>query len=118
MSDALPYRAFISRSNFGLDQVRLYVARFRGYQLPYDTLLSDGTWGQGVDGATLDTEGLRLPSEAIEAIARAIEEFQGHASHADTEARVLRESLEVERARVDRVLAAMSLYERIAETQR
>ena len=44
------------------------------------------------------------PIPAIEAIAVAIQEWQGHTSHADTEARVLREWLAAERKRVDRVL--------------
>jgi hypothetical protein len=51
--------------------------------------------------------GLLLPAEAVEAIARAVQEFQGHTSHADTEARVLREWLTVERARVDRALEVL-----------
>ena len=81
---------------------RLMVREKRGIRSAY--LMEDGTWTDQEDGTALDRTGLILPAGSIEAIARAIQEFQGHASHADTEARILREWLAVEKARVDAVL--------------
>ena len=84
--------------------VLLAVQRRNGSRVEY--LRSDGNWQSIADGTLRDDDyGLRIPAEAIEAIAVAIQEFQGHTSHADTEASVLREWLTVERARVDAVLA-------------
>lgn len=68
-------------------------------------LMPDGTWLRVDDGAASpERMGIELPASSIEAIAVAIQEWQGHTSHADTEARVLREWLAVERERVDRAL--------------
>lgn len=67
-------------------------------------LMADGTWHRFEDGTLTDGAGLVLPSAVIEAIAVAIQEWQGHTSHADTEARILREWLAVEQRRVDRIL--------------
>jgi len=63
-------------------------------------LMADGTWKVIEEGQVIDG-GITLPAEAVEAIAVAIQNWQGHASHADTEARVLREWLAYERGRVD-----------------
>lgn len=69
-------------------------------------LRADGTWASFDEGGSVITDdvGLVIPAGAVEALAVAIEEFQGHTSHADTEARVLREWLAVEQRRVDDVL--------------
>lgn len=69
-------------------------------------LMPDGTWTVNEDETAMPAEpiGIAMPKAAIEAIAVAIQQWQGHTSHADTEARVLREWLTVERERVDRVL--------------
>lgn len=67
-------------------------------------LMRDGNWMVVEEGTSSADMGIVLPSGAIEAIAVAIAEYQGHTSHADTEARVLREWLAVERGRVDRAL--------------
>lgn len=68
-------------------------------------LYADGSWRATEPGTMLPPEaGIELPRSAIEAIAVAIQEWQGHTSHADTEARVLREWLAVERQRVDKAL--------------
>lgn len=100
-------RAMVGRDDrsFATNTVRLYVAEARG---PHSTahLMADGTWQVVEDGARLDDTGLVLPAAAVDAILEAIEELQGHRSHADTEARVLREWLTVERGRVDAVLSA------------
>jgi hypothetical protein len=105
MSD-FGFQAYVSRDrgSFALDTVVLYVYRRVGQNGEY--LRADGLWQSVPEGQThTESEiGMRLPAEAIEAIAVAIEEFQGHASHADTEARVLREWLAVETARVDEAL--------------
>lgn len=69
-------------------------------------LMHDGNWLTVPEGVAAGSEmGLLLPAASIEAIATAIAEYQGHTSHADTEARVLREWLAAERARVDQVLS-------------
>jgi hypothetical protein len=67
-------------------------------------LMPDGTWLHVDEGTYPERMGIDLPAAAIEAIALAVQEWQGHTSHADTEARVLREWLSAERARVDKVL--------------
>jgi hypothetical protein len=82
--------------------VRLAIRRNRG--LAADYLMPDGTWTSVEEGDVV--VGIELPRGAIEAIAEAIAEWQGHTSHADTEARVLREWLAVERDRVDAALAS------------
>lgn len=75
--------------------------------------MDNGTWQTIQEGSPLvtgpvPTPGIVLPVQVIEPLALAIQEFQGHASHADTEARVLREWLQVEQARVDRALGGTS----------
>jgi hypothetical protein len=101
------YDAFIAResNDYARGTVRLLVWGPTGGGRASAYLRQDGTW-RDVDEATTRDEdaGFLLPAEAVEAIASAIQEFQGHASHADTEARVLREWLTAERARVDQVL--------------
>lgn len=68
-------------------------------------LMPDGSWQTFSEMEAIPYDaGFTIPAGAIEAMAEAIQSFQGHASHADTEARVLREVLKVEQARVDRVL--------------
>lgn len=99
------YRARIieDRDPF-LPTVRLYIMRRLGYGRS-EYLMADGTWKEVEQGSPVEGDaGLPLPAEAIEAVAIAAQEFQGHASHADTEARILREWLAVERGRVDRAL--------------
>lgn len=69
-------------------------------------LMGDGTWVSVAEDVAAPADmGLILPAGSIEAIALAVAEYQGHTSHADTEARVLREWLAVERARVDGALS-------------
>lgn len=71
----------------------------------HQVLMRDGTWYQAEDGASLPEDaGVVLPASVIEPLVKAIEEFTGHATHAETEARVLREALDHERMRVDSVL--------------
>lgn len=67
-------------------------------------LKSDGTWEYAEEGAVPEGIGVAFPPGAVEAIAVAIQEWQGHVSHADTEAKVLREWLAVERDRVERIM--------------
>ena len=72
----------------------------------WSTLTSDGrTWVRVEEGfAPTDDLGIVLPREAIEPLAQAIDKALGHASHADTESRILREWLAVEQRRVDEAL--------------
>lgn len=76
-------------------------------------LMSDGNWLEVDEGAAIayaevdwakPLPGIALPAGAVEPLAQAIAEFEGRASHGATEAAVLRESLTVERGRVDRML--------------
>jgi hypothetical protein len=95
-------RALVLRTweDFARNTVRLLVQDSTGA-----VLQEDGTWYRSPDEATSNGKaGVLLPMETVEAIAAAIAEFQGHTSHADTEARVLREWLAVERERVEQVL--------------
>lgn len=71
-------------------------------------LMPDGNWSVLEEGVAVDV-GITLPAGAIEAIAVAIAEYQGHTSHADTEARVLREWLAIERVRVDLMITRLQL---------
>ena len=89
-----------------LSQVaRLIVYEVRPFGSPVRYLNEKGEWVEVAEAAAKPADaGITLPPEAIEAIAVAIQKYQGHASHADTEAKVLREWLTVERARVDEVL--------------
>jgi len=98
------YRAHVIDDARGWDMnvVRLLLWRRRG--LDYEAVMPDGTWQVVTEGSYIDGEGIVIPRDSIESIVQAIEEWQGHTSHAETEARVLREWLAVERARVDRVL--------------
>lgn len=84
--------------SFSKNVVTLLVRDQRAY------LMQDGSWQQVPEGKSIEGAGIELPRGSIEAIAIAIQEWQGHTSHADTEARVLREWLAVERARVERAL--------------
>jgi hypothetical protein len=100
------YRVFIERDfkSFALaGLVRLHILNAND---PSHTvyLRRDGSWEEAVEGAMMDDSGLVLPAECVEPLAVAIQEFQGHTSHADTEAKVLREWLAVEQARVNKVL--------------
>lgn len=84
--------------------VRLHLFR-PASQNHYEVLLEDGTWLEVEEAvAPPDNAGILLPREAIEQVVVAINEWQGHVSHADTEARVLREWLGVEQRRVDEAL--------------
>jgi hypothetical protein len=96
-------RAFIQRVGWpGPDGglIRLLAMDERGA-----VLLGDGTWLTVPDnGLYPEKAGILLPASVIEPLAVAIQEFQGHTSHADTEARILREWLAIEQRRVDAVL--------------
>lgn len=68
-------------------------------------LSQNGEWIDVDPGVTTPEEaGIWLPFEAIDAIYDAIKREKGLTTDAATEAKVLRESLEVERGRVDRIL--------------
>lgn len=96
-------RVVESISTFSLDSVLLTIRRGG-----HEYLMRDGSWLSIEPGQDLkpDSVGILIPRPAVEAVARAIAEWQGHTSHADTEARVLREWLAAERERVDRLMEA------------
>ena len=98
------YRAFVERdfNGWASNTVRLLVVNNRGPHM--DILCGDAIRSVPEGDLIPDDAGIVLPAEAVEAIVQAFAEYQGHASHAETEARVLREWLAVERARVDRSL--------------
>jgi hypothetical protein len=83
------------------NEIRLVVARNR-HDGTHDYLMDDGTWLTVLDGeAGPRPPGILLPRSSLEVLAEAIAKWQGDASHAATEVRVLREWLDAERARVD-----------------
>lgn len=101
------WKAFVADDTFGDPfggRVRLYVRQRFGTHMQW--LSGDGVLHTIEEGtAPPETAGIVIPRAAVEAIAIAIEQWQGHASHADTEARVLREWLAVEQRRVDDALS-------------
>lgn len=111
MDDGGKYRAFLYREPHdwvgGLVRLVLVKEDFNHRRSYLTGAAPDGVthWRDVPEDGTAPTEvGLTLPAGSIEAIATAVQEFQGHTSHADTEAKVLREWLAVERARVDNAL--------------
>ena len=86
-----------------MDTVRLMVRQRQGNHTDY--LCTDGTWKTAEDGTSIEGAGIPLPRAAVEAIRKAISEWQGKAADAATESAVLREWLAVERGRVDLVLS-------------
>lgn len=93
---------------FMSDSIRLVVYENIGFDAGAQRILmADGSFKVFPnDGTQLDpgTYGIVLPKAAIEALAVGVQDWQGHTSHADTEARLLREFLAVESARVDKAL--------------
>jgi hypothetical protein len=94
-------RVAVEFRDFARNRIRLLVVdRDTG-----GALREDGSWTYTPDGVALEPDaGIVLPAEALDAIARAIDEHRGLATHGPTEVRVLREALDVERRRVDEAL--------------
>lgn len=95
-------------AGFARDEVRLLL--LEDLVTRHLFLCSDGIWREAEAGERPsmpeDVEmGIALPASAVEELAGAIEDFRGQATHGATEAKVLREALQVERDRVDAVLA-------------
>jgi hypothetical protein len=70
-----------------------------------EVLKPDGTiisLGEGTKAS--EDSAFVLPVQAVNALAEGIDRYRGNTSHTATEIRVLREALEIERARVDRYL--------------
>lgn len=90
---------------FTEDFVRGTVRIMIGEERPdgrFHILLEDGTWVDlEPNEAASEDAGVVLPLSALDALLDALLERKGAASHARTEAAVLREWLAVERARVD-----------------
>ena len=102
------FRAYVAR-DYGdhlSENVRLFLVERYPARGDVHVLAADGRWVETVEGARNEAAGILFPAAAIEVIAQAIEEYQGHASHAGTEARVLREWLAVEMERVNNALEA------------
>jgi hypothetical protein len=104
-------RLFEGNDDFAMRRVRLYVDEsFPGFQR---VMLNDGTWHErsGAETTTVLPAGvaerahLFLPVQALEPLGEELERFLRGATHAATEAAVLREWLDVERGRVDDMLA-------------
>lgn len=70
-----------------------------------EVLDRDGSWVPISENVQLPHDlGFRMPKAAVEAVARACAELLGNDLPSTAEVKVLRESLEVERGRVDRIL--------------
>lgn len=96
-------------ADFQRDRIRLAIAD----ELPDGTrrlLFSNGLWSEPVKPWEIVPTahgvevGITLPVATLEPIVQAIEEFRGAATHGPTAEKILRESLEVERRRVDAAL--------------
>ncbi len=101
-------RAYLARNydDFLRKTVRLMIAR-RGAPGYEEVWMGGGIWRSIPEGTvTEEPPGVLLPLSAVDAIREAIEEFDGNKSHGATEAKVLREWLAVEQARVDKALEA------------
>lgn len=86
---------------------RLYVAQERP-DGTLDMLLEDGTMQNAPADVHVERAGIQLPYPALEAIFEALQKWKGLQSHQATEAKVLREWLEVERLRVDGYLLRLN----------
>lgn len=85
---------------------RLYVARDVGVGGGrQDLLMADGTWRTVDIGVRLEDEvGLPFPLDAADAVLDAFKRFKGDMLDSATESKVLRQWLEKETERVDRLL--------------
>jgi hypothetical protein len=98
------YRVFIQDPGLSdplAMSVGIYVWREHDRRL----LNPDGTWLPVEEGTHPGPPSFTLPRDVMEAFVEAVDAYKGQPSHAKTEASVLREWLEVERARVDKVLS-------------
>lgn len=100
----MTWRAQISY-DWPRDTIRLYVGNVSGDGRT-DMLCEDGTWRTVDAGVSVEGAGIVLPRPALDAVIEAIREHKGVALDTATEAKVLREWLAAERARVDRLMAA------------
>lgn len=101
------YRAYVHRDAMNdplMMSARLIVIQDR-VGSPPAVLCEDNTWHELREGELPPVAaGLAFPLEAIDAIGRGIEEYQGKTNHGATETKVLREWLAVEQRRVDEAL--------------
>jgi hypothetical protein len=89
--------------DFASNTVTLFVMDEQGRMM-----FSDGSWQFVKEGMVPPSDaGIRLPRKMIEPIHKAIESYFGTALHTTTEAKVLREWLDLERRRVDVLFAMM-----------
>lgn len=95
---------FADHQDFARRTVRLILVRQRGDGRD-DVWMGGDEWRTIEEGTvTPEPPGVLLPVDAVDALREAIDHYEGKAGHAATEARVLREWLDVERARVDKAL--------------
>lgn len=99
------FRAMVDRRPFEMG-TRLYIIEDRYPYAPNRMLMGDGTWTEVPDGVDLSGSGVIIPDDAIQPVAEALARHLGDTFPSAAEVRVLRESLDLERARVDRVLEA------------
>ena len=103
----MTYRAHIieDRGDPFLRPLRLFIRQSLG-DWHHSWLDGSGVFHTLEEGAVPpDDVGIVIPREAIEAVAAAVEEWQGRSNHGATESRLLREWLAVEQRRVDALLA-------------
>lgn len=104
------------RAQFNVDYLRDPLQQVVQFRLAYQdghggkTLgLEAGKWAEIPEGAHM-LPSIEFPRDAMEAVYDALEDFLGKGRlRADTEVAVLREALELERARVDAILSRMSV---------
>lgn len=95
------WRAHV-REEWEMDRARLLVGQERGSDM--DLLMQDGTWMTVPQGTSTPEAGLVIPKGAVGAVLDALRAYVGERTPTEGEVRVLREALDVERARVDRML--------------
>lgn len=106
-----PYKAHIAVDYAGRFGHVLYLARDAGDGM--DSLYEDGSFytrpydAHGAPQANGATEGLRLDDDALDAVLEALMAWKGDRSHAATEARILRESLDYERGQRENLLSVL-----------
>ena len=104
------------RAQFNVDYLRdplQQVVQFRlAYQDGYSGKilgLEAGKWAEVVEGGHM-LPSLEIPADAMDAVYEALEDYLGKSRlRPDTEVAVLREALELERARIDALLSRATI---------
>lgn len=102
------YKVHIMDDLFG-NAVRFIVARGPS-DFGYEALMSDGRWQRFEDGEMVPIDaGIRVPREVMPLIVDEIKRWQGARDDDPAVVPVLREALEIERGRVDKILSALEI---------